>query len=228
MTREIEKNICNNKKNLIKKKMRKNDVIFIQSYTIFSWVCSSKVTINNNNEITTRRHNVDKSNPKWKTCSNESEKDNEVITIVVETNWECVKHLKSVEIALIHYKKMKKLTITRERLVEKCAVKNKYKNKIYKVYSNNQTSLKTIRSMKLNNDQTRLKYIQKACEIIRSRYANLKLWWMSKYKEIQSNEDANIATKNVYKLSIQFETRRKIVVITILIRNKIKKRWESR
>ena len=60
-------------------------------------------------------------------------------------------------------------------LVEKCAAENQRKNKVYKIYSNNQTSFKTIRSMKSNNDQTRLKRIQKACETIRSRDANLEL-----------------------------------------------------
>ena len=115
-----------------------------------------------------------------------------------------------------------------KHLVEKCAIKNECKDKIYKVYSNNQTSLKTIRSIKLNNDQTRLRRIQKACETIRSRDANLELRWISKHKEIQSNENANIAARNVYKLSMSLETRREIVVLTMLIRIKVKKRWESR
>ena len=118
--------------------------------------------------------------------------------------------------------------MTIKRFVEKCIVKNEYKNKIYKVYSNSQTSLKTIRSMKSNNDQTRLRRIQKAYETIRSRDANLELRWISKHKEIQSNENANIAARNVYELSMSLETRREIVVLTMLIRIKIKKRWESR
>ena len=123
---------------------------------------------------------------------------------------------------------MKELTMTIKHLVEKCATENKCKNKVFKVYSNNQASFKTIRSMKSNNDQTRLRRIQKACETIRSRDANLELRWISKHKEIQNNENANIATKNVYKLSMSLETRREIVVLTMLIRIKIKKKWKSR
>ena len=118
--------------------------------------------------------------------------------------------------------------MTIKRLVEKCAIENECKNKIYKIYSNNQTLFKTIRSMKSSNDQIRLRRIQKVYETIRSRDANLKLRWISKYKEIQNNKDANIATKNVYKWLMSLETRRKIVVITILLRIKIKKKWESR
>ena len=107
--------------------------------------------------MTTRRHETDKSNSKWKVYSNESEKDDEVTIIVVKTHWECVKRLKNVEITLIHHDEMKELIMTMKRLIEKCVVENECKDKVYKVYLNNQASFKTIRSMKLNNDQTRLK-----------------------------------------------------------------------
>ena len=206
--------------------MRKNNVILIQLYKIFSWVCSFRITINNSDKIATRRYNVNKSNSKWKSYSNKNEKDNEVTMIVVKANSEYVKRLNSVEIMLIYHNEMKKLTMTMKYLIEKCVVKNEYKNKVYKVYLNNQTSLKIIRLMKLNNDKTRLRRIQKVCETIRSRDANLKFRWISKYKKIQSNEDANIATKNVYRLSMSLETRRKIIVITMLIRIKIKWKWK--
>ena len=212
----------------LKRKLRKNDVTSIQSYTIFSWICSSKVTIDNSDEIATRRHEIDKSNSKWKVYSNENEKDDEITAMIVETNWECAKRLRDVEIALIHHDEMKELTVIMKHLVEKCAVENECKDKVYKVYLNSQTSLKTIRSMKSNNDQTRLRRIQKTCETIRSRNADLEFRWISKHKEIQSNENANIATRNVYKLLMSFETRREIVVLMMLIRIKIKKRWESR
>ena len=211
----------------LKRKLRKSEVTYIQSYTIFLWICSSRITINNSDEITTRRHDIDKSNSKWKAYSNKSEKDDKVTAIVVETNWKYVKRLKNVEIALIYHNEMKELTMTIKRFVEKCVVENECKDKVYKIYSNNQTSLKIIRSMKSNNDQTRLRRIQKACETIRSRDANLKLRWISKHKEISSNEDTNIATKNVYRLSMSLETRRKIVIMTMLINIKIKKRWKS-
>ena len=65
--------------------------------------------------------------------------------------------------------------MTMKHFVEKCAVENECKDKIYKIYSNNQTLFKKIRSMKSNNDQTRLRRIQEACETIRSRDVNLKL-----------------------------------------------------
>ena len=48
----------------LKKELRKNDVIFIQLYTTFLWVCSSRVMINNDDEIAIRRYNVNKSNSK--------------------------------------------------------------------------------------------------------------------------------------------------------------------
>ena len=224
---KLRKTSATMKRTWLKRELRKSEITFIQSYTISSWVCSFKITINNNDEIATRRYDVDKSNSKWKAYSNESEKDDEVTIVVVETNWKYVKRLKDVEVALIHHDEMKELTMTMKHLVEKCVVENECKDKVYKVYSNNQTSLKTIRSMKSNNDQTRLRRIQKTCETIRSRDTNLKLRWISKHKEISSNENANIATKNVYRLSMSLETRRKIVIMTMLINIKIKKRWKS-
>ena len=156
---KLRKTFATIKRIWLKKELKKNDITFIQSYTIFSWVCSLKVTINNNDETATRRHEIDKSNSKWKAYSNESEKDDEVTTIVVKTNWKCVKRLRDVEVALIHHDEMKELTMTIKHLVEKCATENKCKNKVFKVYSNNQASFKTIRSMKSNNDQTRLRRI---------------------------------------------------------------------
>ena len=65
--------------------------------------------------------------------------------------------------------------MTMKRFVEKCAIENECKDKIYKIYLNIQTSLKTIESMKLNNEQTRLKRIEKSYATMRSRDTNLKL-----------------------------------------------------
>ena len=72
---KLKKTSVTTKRIWLKKELRKNDVTSIQSYTISSWVCSLKVTINNNDEIATRRHEVDKSNSKWKIYSNENEKN---------------------------------------------------------------------------------------------------------------------------------------------------------
>ena len=214
----------------LKKKLRTNDVTFIQSYTIFSWVCSFRDTINISDETTTEWHDVDLTNSKWKTYSNENEKDDEITTTIVDINWKRVKRLKNVEVTLIHHDEMKELTMTMKRLVEKCAaeIENECKNKVYKVYFDNQTSLKTIRSMKSNNDQTRLRRIQKACETIRFNDIDLKLRWISKHQKIQSNENANAAAKNIYEMSMSTKMRREIVVITMSIRIKVKKKWKSR
>ena len=132
---KLRKTSATMKRIWLKRKLKKSDVTFIQSYTISSWVCSLKVTIDNSDEIATRRHEANKSNSKWKIYSNESEKNDEITKIVVETNWECVKCLKDVEITLIHHDEMKELTMTMKHLVEKCVVENEYKDKVYKIYS---------------------------------------------------------------------------------------------
>ena len=61
---KLRKTLATIKRIWLKKKLKKSDVTFIQSYTTFSWVCSSRVTINNNDEIATRWHDVNKSNSK--------------------------------------------------------------------------------------------------------------------------------------------------------------------
>ena len=218
------------KRTWLKKELRTNDVTFIQSYTIFSWVRSSRITININDETTTRRHDADLTNSKWRAYSNESEKDNEITTTIVDINWERVKRLRDVEIALLHHDEMKELTMIVKRLVEKCAAEteDECKDKVYKVYFDNQTSLKTVRSMKSNNDQTRLRRIQKACETIRFNDVDLKLRWISRHQKIQSNENADAAAKNVYEMSMSTKMRREIVVITMSICIKVKKKWKSR
>ena len=102
---------------------------------------------------------------------------------------------------------MKELTMTIERFVEKCAIKikNKCENKVYKIYFDNQTLFKTIQSMKSNNDQIRLRRIQKACETMRSRVVDLKFRWILEYQRIQNNKNINIIAKNVYKMSMSFK-----------------------
>ena len=115
--------------------------------------------------------------------------------------------------------------MTIKRLIEKYVIENEYKDKIYKIYSNNQISLKIIRLMKSNNDQTRLRRIRKVCETIRSRDANLKLRWISKHKKFQSNEDANIVTRNCQELGSR--DNRKLELLTKVVNCRYKTSHEE-
>lgn len=56
----------------------------------------------------------------------------------------CIKCLSDAEIALIHHDKMKELMMTVNHLTEQCAADNECRDRVYRVYSNSQTLLKTV------------------------------------------------------------------------------------
>jgi len=62
-----------------------------------------------------------------------------------------------------------------KHLANVATANQEYHEKIYKVYSDSQTSLKTVKAMILIKDQTRLQRVQTAHESIQSLEVMLKL-----------------------------------------------------
>ena len=102
---------------------------------------------------------------------------------------------------LTHHEKLKKLTARAERLTKHCQLIQNCKNKVYKVYFDNQTSLKMTNKMLFTTNQLRLRRLQQACEKIKVREAFLKLHWISNHKSIKSNEIANTIVNETHTLS---------------------------
>ncbi len=74
--------------------------------------------------------------------------------------------------------------------------------KIYKVYSDNQTSLKTVKAMISTKDQTHLQQVQIAHESIQSWEVTLKLHWVTRHVKILKNEVMNKMTDDAHDLSL--------------------------
>ncbi len=64
----------------------------------------------------------------------ESDKNGDVTTIVVDAKWAQSKRLEGVDVALTHHEELKELTIEAKQLVKLCRTKIDEISKIYKMY----------------------------------------------------------------------------------------------
>ncbi len=87
---------------------------------------------------------------------NDSDSKDDVTMIAMRMNWELNKRLKKSTLVITHHDELKELVAKMKHFADVAIVNQKYHEKIYKVYSNNQTSLKTVKVMISTKDQTRL------------------------------------------------------------------------
>ena len=85
-----------------------------------------------------------------------SEKNENVTTTTMNFNYNRKKRLKNADITFTHYNKLKNLIIIIEKLINYCEKTIDARNKIYKIYFVNQTSLKVIHVISLMFDQEKL------------------------------------------------------------------------
>ncbi len=106
------------------------------------------------------QHHLDIFTLKQRVYLNNSDSKENVMIIVMRINWKLNKRLKELTLIITHHEKLKEL-IARVKYLADVATKNwKYHEKIYKVYNDSQTSLKTMKVMILTKDQTRLQWVQ--------------------------------------------------------------------
>ncbi len=86
--------------------------------------------------------------------------------IAMRINWELDKRLRESTLVITHYEELKELIARAKHLADVATENWECHEKIYKVYSDNQTSLKTVKAMILIKDQTRLQRVQIAYESI--------------------------------------------------------------
>ncbi len=86
-------------------------------------------------------------------------KDN-VTVIAMRMNWELDKRLKKSTLIIIHHDELKELVMKMKHFTDVATVNQECHEKIYKVYSDSQTFLKTVKVMISIKDQTRLQWIQ--------------------------------------------------------------------
>ena len=141
-------------------------------------------------------------NLRWKVYSDESEEDKIVTIATMNFNWNKKKCLKNAEIALTHHDELKSLIMIIEKLISRCEKSIDARNKIYKIYFDSQTSLKTIYIMSSIFDQKRLQKLQITTNRIRSCNAHLKLHWIFDHANIESNEMINKVTEKAHDFAL--------------------------
>ena len=147
------------KKRWMRKRLKKTKATRSQFYIAASWMNSSKMIIENNKIITSQSHSADHLNLQWRTYSDGSEKDENVIAATMNFNWNKKKRLKDVSITITHHDELEKLIMIVEELINHCERTTNARDKIYKIYSDNQISLKVIHVMSSMLDQKKLQRV---------------------------------------------------------------------
>ena len=80
---------------------------------------------------------------------NKNNNKNNIIIITIKVNQKLEKRFKNSTSIITYYEELKELIAKAKRLANVIATNSKYCKKIYKIYSDNQISLKTIKTIKL-------------------------------------------------------------------------------
>ena len=137
--------------------------------------------------------------------------------IMIRMNWKLNKRLRRLTLIITHHDELKELVAKMKHLADVATAKQEYHEKIYKVYNDNQTSLKTVKAMISTKDQTRLQWIQTAHESIQSWKVMLKLYWVTKHAEILKNETMNKMINDAHDLSLLLTEHQHIKVMMRLM-----------
>ena len=97
---------------------------------------------------------------------NDNNNRDNVTAIAMRMNWELNKRLRESTLVITHHDELKELVAKVKHLANVVIVNQECHEKIYKVYSDNQTSLKTVKVMISTKDQTRLQWVQATHESI--------------------------------------------------------------
>ncbi len=133
---------------------------------------------------------------------NDNNSRENVTMIAMRINWELNKRLRESTLVITHHEELKELIAKMKHLADVATKNRKCHEKIYKVYSDSQTSLKTVKVMISTKDQTRLQRVQIAHESIQSWEVTLKLHWVMKHAEVLENEVMNKMIDDAHDLSL--------------------------
>ena len=147
------------------KQMKMNQSHF---YTATFWSKSSKIVIVANKKMSIRQHNLDTFASKQRVYLNDSDSRDNVTAIAMRMNWKLNKRLRRSTLIIIHHDELKELVARAKHLANIATANQECHEKIYKIYSDSQISLKTVKVMTSTKDQTHLRRIQTAHENIQS------------------------------------------------------------
>ncbi len=148
------------------------------------WSELLKIVIVANKKMSINQHCLDTFMLKQKVYLNDSNSRKNVTMIAMKINWELNKRLRKSTLIITHHEELKELIARAKHLADVMTENQEYHKKIYKVYSDSQTSLKTMKVMISTKDQTRLQWVQIMHESIQSWKVTLKLYWVIKHAEV--------------------------------------------
>ncbi len=90
---------------------------------------------------------------------NNSDSRNNVTAIMMKRNWELNKRLRKLTLVITHHNELKELVVKMKHFADVVTANQECHEKIYKVYSDSQTFLKTVKVMISTKDQTHLQQV---------------------------------------------------------------------
>ncbi len=78
---------------------------------------------------------------------NDSDSKDDVTAIMMKMNWKLNKRLRKLTLVITDHDELKKLVVKMKHLANVVTANQECHEKIYKVYNDNQTSLKTVKVM---------------------------------------------------------------------------------
>ncbi len=124
------------------KQMKMNQSHF---YTVILWSKSSKTVIVVSKKMSIKQHNLNIFTSKQKVYLNDSDSRDDVTAIAMKMNWKLNKRLKKSTLIITHHDELKELVVRMKHFANIATVNQECHEKIYKVYNNSQTFLKTVK-----------------------------------------------------------------------------------
>ena len=129
-------------------------------YMMTLWSESLRIIIVVNKKMSINQHCLDIFTLKQRVYLNDSDSRENVMMTAMRINWKLNKRLKKSTLIITHHEELKELIAKVKHLADITTENQKCHEKIYKVYNDNQTSLKTVKVMISTKDQTRLQWVQ--------------------------------------------------------------------
>ncbi len=169
-------------------------------YTVTLWSESLKIVIVANKKMSIKQYNLDTFALKQRVYLNDSDSRDDVTAIAMRMNWKLDKRLRELTLVITHHDELKELVARMKHLADVTAANQECHEKIYKIYSDSQIFLKTMKVMISTKDQTRLWQVQTAHENIWSQEVTLKLHWMTEHAEVLKDEAADKMIDDAHEL----------------------------
>ncbi len=157
---KLHKTFLQLKQKWIKETLKQMKMQWSHFYMIILWLKSLKVIIVANKKMSISQHHLDTFVLKQRVYLNNSNSRKNVMMIAIRINWELNKRLRESTLVITHYEELKELIARMKHLADVVTKNQECHEKIYKVYSDSQTSLKTVKAMISTKDQTHLQWVQ--------------------------------------------------------------------